>query len=96
MTRYARLPPLAGARNLLPFMLLSVGAATLGPLSTLPLGLLVSHGGTAPLITLLLVLLSQELCTALREPAGRPGKRLACPLGDRRGGARTATHLVRP
>ncbi|MEU8356483.1 ABC transporter ATP-binding protein [Nonomuraea sp. NPDC048882] len=75
MTRYARLLPLAGARNLLPFMLLSVGAATLGPLSTVPLGLLISHGGAAPLITLLLVLLAQELCTALREPAGTAAAR---------------------
>ncbi|MFI6632818.1 ATP-binding cassette domain-containing protein [Nonomuraea fuscirosea] len=68
--KYAVLLQLAGTRRLLPFMLLSAGAATLGPLSTVPLGLLVSHGGATPLITLLLVLLAQELCTALREPTG--------------------------
>ncbi|MEV5500240.1 ATP-binding cassette domain-containing protein [Nonomuraea fuscirosea] len=68
--KYAALLRLAGTRRLLPFMLLSAGAATLGPLSTVPLGLLVSHGGAMPLITLLLALLAQELCTALREPAG--------------------------
>ncbi|PRX62133.1 ATP-binding cassette subfamily C protein [Nonomuraea fuscirosea] len=68
--KYAALLRLAGTRRLLPFMLLSAGAATLGPLSTVPLGLLVSHGGAMPLITLLLALLAQELCTALREPTG--------------------------
>ncbi|MEV5891498.1 ATP-binding cassette domain-containing protein [Nonomuraea fuscirosea] len=88
LMKYAALLRLAGARRLLPFMLLSAGAATLGPLSTVPLGLLVSHGGAAPLVTLLLVLLAQELCTALREPAGTAAARRID--GVLRGRVRTA------
>ncbi|MEO3794559.1 ABC transporter ATP-binding protein [Nonomuraea sp. B10E15] len=68
--RLARLLPLAGSRRLLALGVLSAGAAVLGPLSTIPLGLLIDHGGAAQVIALLLVLLGQELCTALREPAG--------------------------
>jgi ABC-type multidrug transport system fused ATPase/permease subunit len=62
--------PLAGVRRVVPFAVLAAGAAVLGPLSTVPLGLLTSGGGLAPLAGLLGVLLAQELCTALREPAG--------------------------
>ncbi|MEV4168307.1 ABC transporter ATP-binding protein [Nonomuraea sp. NPDC049709] len=73
--RLAGLLPLAGPRRLVPFGLFGAGAATLGPLGTVPLGRLVSHGGAAPLIALLLVLLAQELCTALRDPAGTAAAR---------------------
>ncbi|SPL89309.1 putative ABC transporter ATP-binding protein [[Actinomadura] parvosata subsp. kistnae] len=66
----ARLLPLAGMRLLAPFVVLGVGAAVLGPLSTVPLGRLVAGGGFGALSALLLMLLAQELCTALREPAG--------------------------
>ncbi|GAA2844121.1 hypothetical protein GCM10020220_036710 [Nonomuraea rubra] len=66
-----RLLPLAGARRVAPFAVLVTGAAVLGPLGTVPLGLLASGGGlVAPAALLLAALLAQELCTALREPAG--------------------------
>ncbi|SEH02275.1 ATP-binding cassette, subfamily B [Nonomuraea solani] len=70
-----RLLPLAGLRLLLPLIVLSAGAAVLGPLGTIPLGHLVSGGGLASLVALLLTLLAQELCTALREPAGTAAAR---------------------
>ncbi|MGW3342295.1 ATP-binding cassette domain-containing protein [Nonomuraea rubra] len=66
-----RLLPLAGARRVVPFAVFVAGTAVLGPLGTVPLGLLASGGGlVAPAALLLVALLAQELCTALREPAG--------------------------
>ncbi|GAA3547852.1 ABC transporter ATP-binding protein [Nonomuraea rosea] len=73
--RAAALLPLAGVRRLLPLGILTAGAAVLGPLGTLPLGALISHGGLWPPAALLAVLLAQELCTALREPAGAAAAR---------------------
>ncbi|MFI7639738.1 ATP-binding cassette domain-containing protein [Nonomuraea sp. NPDC049400] len=67
--------PLAGPRRLLPLAVFSAGAAVLGPLSTVPLGRVVAGGGLAPVVTLLVLLLGQELCTALREPAGAAAAR---------------------
>ncbi|MEO3801406.1 ATP-binding cassette domain-containing protein [Nonomuraea sp. B1E8] len=94
--RLARLLPLAGSRHLLTLGALSVGAAVLGPLSTIPLGLLIDHGGAAQVVALLLVLLGQELCTALREPAGAAAaRRIDGVLRARVRAAATAMPLAR-
>ncbi|MEO3892318.1 ATP-binding cassette domain-containing protein [Nonomuraea sp. B5E05] len=94
--RLARLLALAGSRRLLTLGVLSVGAAVLGPLSTIPLGLLIDHGGAAQVIALLLVLLGQELCTALREPAGAAAaRRIDGVLRARVRAAATAMPLAR-
>ncbi|MEV4570052.1 ABC transporter ATP-binding protein [Nonomuraea sp. NPDC049419] len=61
---------LAGSRRLGAYAPAATGAAVLGPAGTFPLDRLVTHGGAGPLVTLLLMLLAQELCTSLLEPAG--------------------------
>ncbi|TDC97331.1 ATP-binding cassette domain-containing protein [Nonomuraea deserti] len=94
--RLARLLPLAGSRRLLLLGVLGAGAAVLGPLSTIPLGRLIDHGGAAPVVALLLLLLGQELCTALREPAGAAAaRRIDGVLRARVRAAATAMPLAR-
>ncbi|TDC07539.1 ATP-binding cassette domain-containing protein [Nonomuraea longispora] len=91
-----RLLPLAGSRRFLPLGVFSVGAAVLGPLSTIPLRRLIDHGGATEVAALLLALLGQEFCAALREPAGAAAaRRIDGVLRARVRAAATAMPLAR-